>query len=1026
MNPKYIQCVMLLLLSLAVTTVNAQRAFDQKKRPDLPANTSSLNARKIQAPRKTDVSRSSGANMFSKDRNFAVQPKGHRVLNTTRDGHPTFIESRKNTGLSVSTRKDFQTGSYDYLKELEPLLGITETGQNFVIGRVQHENGVPSHIRMQQHYHGVPIHGAEVIVHLNSLGEGESFNGKYVLIKNEINITPSIQITTAIEHVRTDIKKGSPSRPLTFLERRYVQHADPVSTLCLYEDVSLVTTYRLAYHVLYSPSIHRRWEYFIDAHTGEVISRINTICSVDGPKTATANDLNGVSRSINTFQKGANVFMLDASRSMFNATNSVLPDEPVGGILTIDMSNTFGDNAAFSHVSTTTNVWNTANHAKAVSAHFNAGKAFEYYLTNHARTSINGEGGSIISIINVSDPDNGTAMDNAFWNGKAMFYGNGNTDFKPLAGSMDVAGHELTHGVVENTANLEYQGESGAINESMADIFGSMMDVDDWLIGEDVVKAAAYPSGALRSMSDPHNGGTSLANPGFQPKHMNEKFTGPQDNGGVHINSGIINHAFFKYAESITRDKAAKVFYRALNNYLTKSSQFVDLRLAVVKAAGDLFGTSSNEVTKAGEAFTAVGIATGQGGDFEEELPQNPGAEFLLVYNTDSGVSGTLHRAPVTALNTAVELSSTAAVSKPSITDDGSIAVFVGADKKIHALVIQPGEDPDEFIIQDEAIWSNVAISKGGLRMAAVTQQWDNTIYVYDFESEEWGEFELYNPTYSDGVNSGGTVYADALEWDYTGEFIVYDAWNRYVNTAGEDITYWDVNFIKAWDLTTGDFGDGSISKLFASLPEGVSIGNPTFAKLSPQVLAFDMVNEFDETMAILGSNIETGETDIIFENNTLGFPSFNKNDSRIAFTLDDGASNFYTGFVKLNANKISSPDASETGIFTETMWPVYFATGIRDIGNEVTSIFPEREKTKISCFPNPFVGDLSMDMKNEFVGAIQVNVTNLLGQQLVRYDLRTDGNLVELSTANLPSGHYILHIRQGTKSGACRVLKSN
>ena len=106
----------------------------------------------------------------------------------------------------------------------------------------------------------------------------------------------------------------------------------------------------------------------------------------------------------------------------------------------------------------------------------------------------------MLSLINVSDPDNGQPLDNAFWNGKAMFYGNGNVSFKPLAGGLDVAGHEMTHGVIENTANLEYKGESGAINESLADIFGSMIDPDDWTIGEDVAKLATYPSGALRSL----------------------------------------------------------------------------------------------------------------------------------------------------------------------------------------------------------------------------------------------------------------------------------------------------------------------------------------------------------------------------------------------------------------------------------------------------------------------------------------------------------------------------------------------
>ncbi|HEY3387107.1 MAG TPA: M4 family metallopeptidase, partial [Saprospiraceae bacterium] len=618
-----------------------------------------------------------------------------------------------------------------------------------------------------------------------------------------------------------------------------------------------------------------------------------------------------------------------------------------------------------------------------------------------------------------------SALDNAFWNGKAMFYGNGASAFKPLAGAMDVAGHEMTHGVVENTANLEYQGESGALNESMADIFGAMMDPDDWTIGEEVVKVAAFPSGALRSLSDPHNGGTNLNSPGFQPKHMNEKYTGNEDNGGVHINSGIPNHAFFLYAEAITRDKAADVFYKALDDYLTKSSQFIDLRLAVIKAAGDLFGASSNEVTKAGEAFNAVGIGAGQGGDYEEELPSNPGAEFLLLTNTDGADPNSLYRTPTNNLSNIVPLTTTGFKSKPSVTDDGSVAVFVASDKTIHAIITQPGEDPDEFVIQDDPIWSNVAVSKGGNRMAAVTEAWDNTIYVYDFVSEAWGEFGLYNPTYSDGINSGGTVYADALEWDYTGEYLVYDAFNSLESNTGGSIEYWDVNFIRVWDVNANDFGDGAIAKLFSNLPAGVSIGNPTIAKLSPHILAFDYFDEFNEEYAVLGSNIETGETDIIFVNSTLGFPSFNKSDTRVAFTLGtEGAEE--TGFVTLNANKISSPNASATGFYTDSKWPVYFAAGSRDIGNEVTGILREQKAVSLSCYPNPFVSEVSMALTSEFAVSGKIEVTNVMGQRL--YDFETGHSREALSVKfnDLPPGQYILRVHNGKRAGACRALKVN
>src|SRR6185436_18716992 len=115
-------------------------------------------------------------------------------------------------------------------------------------------------------------------------------------------------------------------------------------------------------------------------------------------------------------------------------------------------------------------------------------------------------GGNIVSIINVTD-ENDNNMDNAFWSGAAMFYGNGNQAFTSLAKGLDVAGHEMSHGVIQNTANLEYLSQSGALNESYADIFGSLIDRDDYKMGEDVVKLNFFPSGALRDLSNPHNGG---------------------------------------------------------------------------------------------------------------------------------------------------------------------------------------------------------------------------------------------------------------------------------------------------------------------------------------------------------------------------------------------------------------------------------------------------------------------------------------------------------------------------------------
>lgn len=1003
----------------------SQNAFDSKRKKMMTVDASALNAVWSTRPSLVSAGRSSSP---LPSPSLFLKPIGQgglqKISYSPETGLPSFIISEhNNTPGRKGTMTDVAASCDNYLQELAPVLGIERPDLTFAIRKTTSVEGNHARLRLEQRYKGIPVYGAEVVVHLNPNGDGESFNGTYFNIEENIDTTPSVSEQSAVQVVNAELKAKTKLRILTLMERKLVQFEQPQSTLCIYQDKGLIKKFVLAYHIIATPSVQQRWEYFIDANTAKVLHKFSAICFVDGPQTASASDLNGATRTINTYLKGTTYYMIDTSRPMFNGTTSVLPDEPVGGILTIDMNNTFGDNAVISHLTSTDNIWNTTNFKKAVSGHFNAGFAFDYYKNKHGRNSIDGAGGTIISIINVTD-ETGALMDNAYWNGKAMFYGNGDVGFKPLAGGLDVAGHEMTHGVVQNTANLEYEGESGAINESLADIFGSMMDPDDWTIGEDVVKTAAFPSGALRSLSDPHNGGTSLADQGFQPSNMSEKYNGTEDNGGVHINSGIPNNAFFRYAEAITRDKAAAVFYKALDDYLTKSSQFIDLRLAVVKAAGDLYGTSSAEVTQAGVAFDAVGITTGQGGDYTESLPGNPGTEFFLIYNTDAADPNTLYRTNLTGTS-AEALSQTEFISRPSITDDGLIAVFVGADNKIHALNTAPGSTPGEIILQNDAIWSNVVVSKGGTKLAAVTTAQDASIYVYDFASETWATFALYNPTYSEGVNSAGPVYADALEWDYDGQMLVYDCFNRIANSDGQDIEYWDVNFIQVWDNAANDFADGTIAKLFSSLPDGVSIGNPSFAKISPYIIAFDYFDEAATEYAVLGCNVETNEVNVIAANTTLGWPNFNKNDSRIAFTSMDGAAST-TNYIDLNSDKISSSVAA-VALFSDAKWPVYFSAGERPIGDQVITAISEGapDEKAMHCFPTSFATHVSVTFDQPPVSGRRVQLINVLGQEAYAFNLAASSDkTLELNLEGVQPGYYLLRIADSRTTGSCRIVK--
>ncbi|SCW58943.1 Thermolysin metallopeptidase, catalytic domain [Paenibacillus tianmuensis] len=187
-----------------------------------------------------------------------------------------------------------------------------------------------------------------------------------------------------------------------------------------------------------------------------------------------------------------------------------------------------------------------------------------------------------------------------------MSYGDGDgVEYRAFSADPDIVGHELTHGVVSKTAKLEYYGESGALDESIADIMGNSVEAKNWLIG-DLISI----QGAFRSMENPKLYG--------QPDRYQDRYTGPNDEGGVHINSGINNKAYYLIAQGgthygvtvngIGRDAAEKIFYKALIYYLTPYSNFSAMRVAAISAATDLYGANSAQVAAVKKAYTAVGV----------------------------------------------------------------------------------------------------------------------------------------------------------------------------------------------------------------------------------------------------------------------------------------------------------------------------------------------------------------------------------------------------------------------------------
>lgn len=244
-----------------------------------------------------------------------------------------------------------------------------------------------------------------------------------------------------------------------------------------------------------------------------------------------------------------------------------------------------------------------------------AGDVKEYYKTGLNRDSI--DNASMDIILNVHYGDH---YMNAFWDGDEMTFGDGDgTIFIDFAKSLDVVAHELTHGVTQWEAGLVYNGQSGALNESFSDVFGSVItqyvnketaDTADWLIGDEIM-GPTLKGEALRSMSEP---GTAYNNPLLgkdpQPNHMDRYVVTTSDNGGVHINSGIPNKAFYLASKAIGTDKAALAWYTGLQN-LWPTAKFNDAVAVIARAAGLLESHGQlppGSPQKIRAAFLAVGL----------------------------------------------------------------------------------------------------------------------------------------------------------------------------------------------------------------------------------------------------------------------------------------------------------------------------------------------------------------------------------------------------------------------------------
>ncbi len=255
-------------------------------------------------------------------------------------------------------------------------------------------------------------------------------------------------------------------------------------------------------------------------------------------------------------------------------------------------------------------------------AYDGAGATYDLYHDIFERNSIDDNGMQLISVVHYLQ-----GYDNAFWNGEKMVYGDGDEDlpesdrlFNRFTIALDIIGHELTHGVTQYEANLVYRDQPGALNESISDVFGSLVkqrvnnqtvDEADWLIGAGLFTSNVAGQ-AIRSMKNP---GTAYDDPVLgkdpQPGHMDDYVETTSDNGGVHINSGIPNRAFYGVARELggyAWEKAGKIWYITLRDKLTATTDFLTAANLTFDVAGEIYGENSPEQNAVQKGWEEVGI----------------------------------------------------------------------------------------------------------------------------------------------------------------------------------------------------------------------------------------------------------------------------------------------------------------------------------------------------------------------------------------------------------------------------------
>ena len=469
------------------------------------------------------------------------------------------------------------------------------------------------HTRFARSWHGMPVIGGDVVVHTR--------NGQYRGASLTLGSRARPALRGGISAERAIVEAGAAFG--TGFE------GVPTASRVVYaRDTAPVMAWEVLMQGIRADQTPTEMHYFVDARSGRILDSYDSVHTAKGGhgKPGSGGSTTCTTAATGT---GQSLFSGDVSLNTARCTDGTyrMTDTTRGGGYTTDMANrTSGMGTLFSDAD---NNWGdnstTSRATVAADAHHGVAETWDYFRNVHGRNGIGNDGKGAISRVHY-----GRNYGNAFWSDSCfcMTFGDGGGSIYPLV-DIDVAGHEMSHGVTSRSADLIYSGESGGLNESTSDIFGTMVeyysnnanDTPDYMIGEELYVNNPAGTKALRFMFKPSLDGTSP-----------DCYSSNIGNLDVHYSSGVSNHAFYVMAEGaavpagfnltpgqlvcngntsaggIGRDAASKVWYRALTVYMTSSTNYAGARAATLQAAADLYGSGSSQYNGVASAWSAVGV----------------------------------------------------------------------------------------------------------------------------------------------------------------------------------------------------------------------------------------------------------------------------------------------------------------------------------------------------------------------------------------------------------------------------------